>query len=612
MTMVLLWMALSGLAAAQDGALAGVESPALDAQLWRMPADATATLWADDTTASPLGHVWVRQSLSWMKDPLRYQYTFEDGTSRVVSLVESAFLSNTIVGVGLGPVRVALDLPLVLGARSGLPGDDGGGLGDVAVDAKGTVLHREEAPVGLALTGRLGLPTATVATALGSSGVSGELAAVVDQRVGPVLLVGNLGSRFNPPSDLENVALDDQLVWRLGAGYFLAEEAGLSLDFAGRSAYGARGNDAASPGEALLGGFGRVARAWAVRGGVGAGLNDAIGAPALRVIAAAGWEPPRVKDMDSDGILDKVDACKEAPEDADGWQDTDGCPDPSTRLAVTVVGKDGDFIQGAKVLLQAPDGERKGGTDFSVDVHPGEFPLIATADGYRTIEQSVLVPAQPKHSLTLTLDELTGTVRLSVQEPGGEPISGRWAADRGEAVAFTGGAASFLLPVGLHSLEVTADGYRPRTTSVEVAADQTVGVAVTLLLERARVTREKIEILDKVYFETAKAVIRPESFPLLDQVAAILTERPDITKVQVEGHTDTRGPDARNLALSQARADSVRAYLLSKGVAPERLVAVGFGETRPVEKAETPAAWDQNRRVEFVILARVEDPPAQP
>ena len=610
--MFLLWMGLSGVAAAQDNALAGVESPAIDAQFWRMPADSTATLWADDSTASPLGHVWVRQSLSWMKDPLRYQYTFEDGTSRTVSLVESAFLSNTIVGVGLGPVRVALDLPLVLGSRSGLPGEDGGGLGDIAFDAKGTVLNRDEAPVGLAFTGRLGLPTSTVATALGSDGVSGEIAAVVDQRVGPVLLAGNLGSRFNPAADLENIALNDQLTWRLGAGWFLAEEAGVSLDLAGRSAYGELGNDVGSPGEAILGGFGRVARDWAVRGGVGAGMNDAIGAPAVRVIAAAGWEPPRIKDMDEDGILDKVDACKEIPEDADGWLDTDGCPDPSTRLSVTVIGKDGDFIQGAKVLLKAPDGERKGGTDFAVDVHPGEFPLIATADGYRTLEQSVLVPAQPTHALTLTLEELTGTVRLTVQEPGGTPISGRWAADRGEPVGFTNGAASFLLPIGLHSLEITADGYRPRTTSVEVPADQTVDVAVTLMLERARVTREKIEILDKVYFETAKAVIRPESFPLLDQVAAILTERTDITKVQVEGHTDTRGPDARNLKLSQARAESVRAYLLGKGVAAERLVAVGFGETRPVDKAETPAAWDQNRRVEFVILERVEEPPAQP
>ena len=71
---------------------------------------------------------------------------------------------------------------------------------------------------------------------------------------------------------------------------------------------------------------------------------------------------------------------------------------------------------------------------------------------------------------------------------------------------------------------------------------------------KVKVTIQKIEILDKVYFETAKATIKPESFPLLDEVARVLIDYPQITKVRVEGHTDSRGNDAYNLKLSDERA----------------------------------------------------------
>lgn len=72
--------------------------------------------------------------------------------------------------------------------------------------------------------------------------------------------------------------------------------------------------------------------------------------------------------------------------------------------------------------------------------------------------------------------------------------------------------------------------------------------------------------------------------------------------MRVEGHTDDRGADAANLALSQRRAEAVMKYLVNKGVAQSRLEAAGFGETRPLVKNDTPANQAKNRRVEFVIV----------
>jgi len=123
--------------------------------------------------------------------------------------------------------------------------------------------------------------------------------------------------------------------------------------------------------------------------------------------------------------------------------------------------------------------------------------------------------------------------------------------------------------------------------------------------KRVRVTQFQIEILDKVFFEYNKAVIQPVSFELLDEVARVIKEHPQLTKIRVEGHTDWHGDDAYNLKLSQERAEAVRVYLVAKGVADQRLVAQGFGETDPLvpgPAGKTKAGMAKNRRVEFDII----------
>jgi outer membrane protein OmpA-like peptidoglycan-associated protein len=119
---------------------------------------------------------------------------------------------------------------------------------------------------------------------------------------------------------------------------------------------------------------------------------------------------------------------------------------------------------------------------------------------------------------------------------------------------------------------------------------------------KVMLTKSKIEILDKVFFDFDKATIQRRSYPLLDQVVSVLKANPQIEKMRIEGHTDTDGDDAYNLKLSDARAASVRLYLVGKGIDPARLDFRGYGETRPIADNKFVAGREKNRRVEFVIV----------
>lgn len=121
---------------------------------------------------------------------------------------------------------------------------------------------------------------------------------------------------------------------------------------------------------------------------------------------------------------------------------------------------------------------------------------------------------------------------------------------------------------------------------------------------RVVVEQDRIAILEKIYFQTGSADLRSDSFGLLQEIAATLRSHPELRRVRVEGHTDSRGDAAFNLALSQSRAEQVARFLTEHGVPADRLTAQGFGESRPVDDREVEAAWDRNRRVEFVIVAR--------
>ncbi|RLB00672.1 MAG: hypothetical protein DRG55_06185, partial [Deltaproteobacteria bacterium] len=104
--------------------------------------------------------------------------------------------------------------------------------------------------------------------------------------------------------------------------------------------------------------------------------------------------------------------------------------------------------------------------------------------------------------------------------------------------------------------------------------------------------------LPGVLFAFDSAELTPKARAILDEVVAILKEHPELT-VEIEGHTCALGDEAYNQWLSERRARAVKDYLVSKGISPERLKAVGYGETRPIAPNDTKEGRIKNRRVEL-------------
>ncbi len=125
------------------------------------------------------------------------------------------------------------------------------------------------------------------------------------------------------------------------------------------------------------------------------------------------------------------------------------------------------------------------------------------------------------------------------------------------------------------------------------------------------VTKKAIEIRDRVFFNFGKSTIQERSFDLLNQVGQVLKANPQITKVEVQGHTDSRGDADYNRRLSQRRAEAVVGYLVERGgLDATRLVAKGYGEDQPLTDNDTEDGRARNRRVEFVIVEQDAPAPA--
>jgi outer membrane protein OmpA-like peptidoglycan-associated protein len=112
----------------------------------------------------------------------------------------------------------------------------------------------------------------------------------------------------------------------------------------------------------------------------------------------------------------------------------------------------------------------------------------------------------------------------------------------------------------------------------------------------------KVEFNEKILFAFSKSDLGDSAKDNLNKLVAILNKYPN-TNIEIQGHTDSRGTDEYNMALSLRRANAVRDYLASQGIAGTRMTTRGFGESAPAYSNDTPEGMAQNRRVEFLITA---------
>ena len=256
-------------------------------------------------------------------------------------------------------------------------------------------------------------------------------------------------------------------------------------------------------------------------------------------------DPEKRGDRDGDGINDSDDKCPAEAEDKDGFEDSDGCPDPDND-------KDGLADAADKCPVEAED---KDGFEDGDGCPDPDNDQDGIADG----DDECPVEAEDKDGF----EDDDGCPDPDNDKDG--------VADGDDKCPTEPGPAD--------------NGGCPKK------------------YQHIVVTEEKIELKQKIFFETDKAVIMSRSFGLLSEIANVLQSRPTM-QVRIEGHTDARGTAKHNLALSQARAEAVRVHLAGLGVDGDRMNAQGFGSEQPIETNKTAAGRERNRRVEFVITTQ--------
>jgi outer membrane protein OmpA-like peptidoglycan-associated protein len=332
-----------------------------------------------------------------------------------------------------------------------------------------------------------------------------------------------------------------------------------------------------------------------VRGIYASQTNFAGGDWAGQVVPSLGlsllWGGGAPPDTDRDAVPDKRDRCPGTPVGA--TVDFNGCPADSDRDG-TFNGLDAcpNTPAGAQVdRLGCPVDADRDGVPDGIDQCPAT-PTGASVDarGCPSDADNDRVPDG--------VDQCPNTVSGATVDAAGCPVD----ADRD-------GVADGLdrCPGTPAGTEVDESGcQRTRDTdgdTVDDSRDRCPGTAAGTNVDAAGCpilfTAERpAVVLQGVTFETGRSELRTDSYTVLDIVAASLVANPEIV-IEVGGHTDNTGSAATNLRLSQARADAVRTYLASKGVAPERMSARGYGPAQPIAPNTTSAGRAQNRRVEL-------------
>lgn len=231
---------------------------------------------------------------------------------------------------------------------------------------------------------------------------------------------------------------------------------------------------------------------------------------------------------------------------------------------------------------------------------------------YESVDVDRTLPNEAgDHPLNVQMKALprSGDATGSVRDEAGNPISGATLRFTGveDVSVSTSADGAYLqkLKPGKYSVAASAQGYISRAREIEVVGAKKTDTQFVLSPapkeDLVELRGDKIEIRQTIFFDNGLETIQARSFPLLQQVTGVLAENPQVKRISIEGHTDDVGPDDFNLELSQRRAEAVRKYLIDQGISADRLVAKGFGESRPILPNTSTRNRSINRRVEFKI-----------
>ena len=607
MNSILLFLVSSSFAAEDNPNVVGDLSgyPQFNVQNFRPAIDAVPYFWVTDSNI-PTEHFFYKALYSYTDTP----FTYSDYRNNEYEVVSSLHEFDFITGLSFDDFRLGFILPMYVNATgyrsdqltsivtTGVESEpvvESFGLGDISVDAKYRFRNIPIHGTGVYASIRGTIPTSNSFLPLGASGTIIDLELGADKQVDKVHLAANIGHRQQIETEQSSDEFGSSIYGRLGAGYQKSVESpGFSLEYVTGSVYGQAG----TIGQEAVTSVYKTIKGQVVRGGFGWGMGDGISTPKYRFLLSVQPHLTLAKDTDGDGIVDKEDQCPDIPEDIDGVRDDDGCVDLTT---VSVQFTDGKGNTIDNVSWSVGDQTGTSGETFTWQVlESNQADIKATAKGFLEYTGSVEIVNQDNTEVTVDLVADKGSLAVTAVDESGNPIEAAWIIKGRMPRIKSIGKAHEMRP-GEYKIQVRAKGYKPITKKVTIEATIDSVLEVTMLESLANVDGNKISIDDSVYFKTGSAVIMEKSHKLLDDVAHILDEHPSIVRLEIEGHTDSKGNDGSNKTLSQNRADSVKQYLIEQGISESRLHAIGYGEEKPIADNATKEGRAQNRRVHFHI-----------
>jgi len=622
----------------------GLKTGRIDLQLFRPAADSKGYFTLNGAQVlAPLDFSFgLVSTIAWQ--PLQLKGVIPNTTTNSAVTVNNLITTTLQGAVGLIQgdhlgLQIGLALPIVVMTGEGTPVDrrtpgiingdvhyqmDAQGIGDLVIHPKIRLINPSRKKIGVSLLPSMVLPTGDKNHFMGEGQFIFQPSAVVDAnwgRFGVLRTAINVGARIRtkgastfvdndasflrpltvpPPTVNPNtgkgIKVGNEILAGLGVAWglvpFRFDLVGEVYAFEGLNSKAIAADGSLSSmkpgGEAIAGiKLYLAANSFFEAGGGYQIIPSSYGAAKGRVFVGFIFEPG-MGDRDGDGIKDDVDKCPDDPEDYDGFEDEDGCPDPDNDKdgipdELDACPNEPETFNGYKDEDGCPDGvvrDRDGdGIPDDVDKCPDQ---PEDFDGFED-EDGCPDPDNDK-------DGIPDKVDLCPNDPedfdGFEDEDGCPDPDNDHD----------RIPDKLDKCPNEPETYNGFEDE-DGCPDK--GLVI--------VQRGKLEIMDKIYFETDKDEILPRSFPLLDQIAGTIKGHPEIKLIEIQGHADERGDDEHNLDLTDRRAKSVMRALEDRDVSLGRLRAKGYGETKPICTQHNEDCWSKNRRVEFIIMQRQDE-----
>lgn len=445
-------------------------------------------------------------------------------------------------------------------------------LGDMRLAAKVRVFEEGIWPFGLAITPFITLPTGDASRMLGEGRVTAGLTGSYEIDLAWLRMALNGGWHYRGGGEALGTKVRNGFPLAIGFSRDIDDQINLSLELHGE-AYESANNRrfAGNPFELNLVGRYKLTRDIVLIAGGGPGVTSGVGSPDFRLFAGANYRPVKL-----------------------------AVPPPSTGdLRVMVQDQAGQPLE-AEIGLEGPElrvGSTANGVFALNNLSPGTYHVRASRPDYETgMAQVVVTPGKIAGITVVLYQPPTELTIIVLDKDNGQHLDSEIVINPGQAdeniIPNPGGEYSIETEPGKVTFTAAAEGYEAVMTTAQAEPHKNVTVTVML--------RKKIEQTGRIFFAYDSAELRPESNPALDNVVAkIKMLKP--ARLIIEGHCSGEGTEEYNLDLSRKRAETVREYLIGKGVSQNILEVQAFGKSRPIATNDTEEGRERNRRVEFII-----------